>query len=179
LHDGTVALRPWSDRDLGCVAEASRDPDIPNGTTVPVPYSDAAGSAFVARQQDRWASGQGLSLAVVDASTEGAVGLACLLHRQQPGVLGVGYWTVATARRRGLTTRAVTLLSRWALGQPSVGRLEALVSPDNAASIGVLQRAGFVREGTLRGYLPTDNGRADMLIFSLLAGDLGAADPAP
>jgi ribosomal-protein-alanine N-acetyltransferase len=84
-----------------------------------------------------------------------------------------------TARRRGLTTRAVTLLSRWALGQPSVGRLEALVAPDNAASIGVLVGVGFVREGTLRSYLPTGDGRADMLIFSLLADDLGAADPAP
>jgi ribosomal-protein-alanine N-acetyltransferase len=35
LTDGEVVLRRWEDTDLACVEEASRDPVIPAGTTVP------------------------------------------------------------------------------------------------------------------------------------------------
>jgi hypothetical protein len=35
LTDNVVLLRRWARDDLGCVEEATQDPDIPKGTTVP------------------------------------------------------------------------------------------------------------------------------------------------
>jgi RimJ/RimL family protein N-acetyltransferase len=153
LSDGQVLLRSWTYCDLPCIEEASRDPVIPTGTTVPSPFSEQAGLAFLERQWQRSASGEGLSLAVTEAGTDTAIGLVCLLHRQQPGVVGVGFWTVESRRRRGFARRGVSLLSRWALGLPAVARLEALVEPDNEGSIRVLEGAGFRREGLLQAYL--------------------------
>jgi [ribosomal protein S5]-alanine N-acetyltransferase len=171
LSDGQVLLRTWSQDDLGCIEAASLDPVIPGGTTVPSVFSEEAGHAFVARQWGRSTSGEGLSLAITEAGTGVAVGLIVLLHRQQPGVVGVGYWMLASSRRRGFTRRALSLLSPWSLGLPAVTRLEALVEPWNNGSVRVLEGAGFRLEGLLRAYLDLDTGRADALLYSRLGDD--------
>jgi ribosomal-protein-alanine N-acetyltransferase len=170
-HDG-LWLRCWTFHDLSCIEEASRDPEIPNVTTVPRSFSEKAGREFIERQWERAALGQGLSLAIVDSATDAAVGLIALLHRQKPGVVGLGYWIVASRRREGYAIRAVSLLSGWALTLPSVGRLEALVDPGNVASVRVLERAHFEHEGNLRGYFSFPPARQDAMPFSLILDDV-------
>jgi RimJ/RimL family protein N-acetyltransferase len=51
---------------------------------------------------------------------------------------------------RGYASDAVTTLLRFAFEQLSLHRLEADPDPRNAASIRVLRKQGFVREGLLR-----------------------------
>lgn len=63
LRDEQILLRNWTYEDLPCIEEASRDQVIPTITTVPSPFSEEAGRAFVERQWKRQASGEGLSLA--------------------------------------------------------------------------------------------------------------------
>jgi hypothetical protein len=53
LTDGTVVLRHWAEGDIGCVEEASRDPHIPQGTTVPAIFTVAEGLAWIERQWGR------------------------------------------------------------------------------------------------------------------------------
>jgi RimJ/RimL family protein N-acetyltransferase len=56
-----------------------------------------------------------------------------------------------------------------------VQRLELTTAPENAASQRVAERAGFTREGVLRGLTAAtkNNGRRDSVMFSLLPADLG------
>jgi [ribosomal protein S5]-alanine N-acetyltransferase len=96
-----------------------------------------------------------------------------LRFRAQPAAAGIGYWLTPAARGRGLATRAVGLLSRWGLRDGGLERVEAPVEPENRASVGVVERAGFVREGCLRRYLELDGRAADALVYALIPGDLG------
>lgn len=169
LEDGFVRLRRWEERDLACVRAAATDPRIPSGTTVPANYSEAEGMAFIKRQGGRQDEGQGLSLAIEEAATSSAVGLIALLFRPEPLVAGIGYWVIPQARGRRFASRAIALLSPWALHQASVRRVEALVDPRNPASIRALEVSGFQKEGLLRSYL---RGTEDVLIYSLLPRDL-------
>jgi [ribosomal protein S5]-alanine N-acetyltransferase len=91
----------------------------------------------------------------------------------QPGTVGLGYWVLARARRRGLASRAADLLVRWALAAAGLQRVEALVDPDNVASKRVVEKAGFQREGYLRSYLgpDADGRRSDALLYSLVRED--------
>lgn len=76
------------------------------------------------------------------------------------------------ARGRGLTTRAMGLLIGWAF-DAGVARLWAGTRPENVAAQRVLEKAGFRREGLLRGRLPGPDGtRTDSVLFGLLASDL-------
>jgi hypothetical protein len=77
LTDGVVRLRRWSEDDLECVRQAATDARIPAGTTVPLLFSEAAGREFIRRQWGRAESGEGLSLAIADA-TGAALGLTWL-----------------------------------------------------------------------------------------------------
>ena len=66
LGDGVLVLRRWTDSDIGCVEEGSRDPDIPSGTTVPARFTPAEGLAWIERQWGRADKREGLSLAMPD-----------------------------------------------------------------------------------------------------------------
>ena len=166
LGDGVVRLRPWREDDLGCVRAAAEDPRIPAVTTVPVVFSVEAGHAFIRRQWSRVDNGEGVLLVIADAVTGEALGSAVLMQRPQPGVAGLGYWLVPSARGQGTATRAAGLLSSWALDIAGVARVEAWVEPDNEASRRVLAAAGFQQEGILRSFLAFQGRRADAVVFS-------------
>lgn len=172
LTSSRVSLRKWAHDDLPCVAEAATDPEIPRGTTVPVEYTEPAAREWIERQWSRQTTGQGLSVAVVEASSQSAVGLIYLGLRRPEGHCEIGYWLVPSARGRGLGTDAVALSSRWVLTTTEVYRLYAHVIPDNGASLGLLAKCGFTREGVLRSYLTRDDGTFDVVSFSLLSADL-------
>ena len=85
-----------------------------------------------------------------------------------PGVCEIGVELVPEARGDGLGTEAVSLLSRHLLAS-GFGRVQASTSVDNAAMRGALEKAGFEYEGTLRGYMPEQDGRADFALYALTA----------
>jgi RimJ/RimL family protein N-acetyltransferase len=170
LTDGTVRLRRWEESDIGCVEEASWDPDIPAGTTVPAHFTVSEGLAWIERAWRRADSG-GLSVAITDAGSGEALGTVVLMFRK-PGTVEIGYWLIERARGRRLASRAVALLAPWALTEAGLARVEALVVPENIASQRVVESVGFRREGHLRSYLVFDKGRADAFIYSLLPSDL-------
>jgi [ribosomal protein S5]-alanine N-acetyltransferase len=176
LTDGVVLLRRWEESDLACVEEASRDPRIPQGTTVPAVFTRAEGIAWIERQWRRAENGEGVSLATAEAATGEAVGVVVLLLRPNGGrrapTAEIGYWVIDRGRGRGYASRAVGLVARWGLTDAGLDRIEALVEPENVASQRVLERAGFQREGHLRSYLVFGDRRADALIYSLLPEDV-------
>ncbi len=54
-------------------------------------------------------------------------------------------------RKKGYATEAVTLFSAYLFrAEPTILRLTAMTRSDNKASIGMLEKCGFQREGTLR-----------------------------
>lgn len=169
LTDGSTLLRAWTLDDLECVEEASTDPRIPESTTVPAAYSDAAGREFIERQWSRLDQGAGLSLAIASSTTDAALGLVVLTLRPQTGVAGIGYWILPSSRVVGHASRAVRMLTEWALTDTGLARVEAWVEPENLASQLVLTAAGFAREGTLRSFLAFPTRRADAMVFSRIA----------
>lgn len=172
LSDDLVRLRPWTMDDLGCIEQASRDSEIRRGTTVPSAYTLEEGRGFVVRQWARQVDGVGLSVAISDVASGGAVGLIALLRRDTPMTVGVGYWVLPEQRRQGRATRAIRLLSRWAIEQAGMARVDARVMPDNEPSLRALRNCGFVSEGILRSHLYLEGRHHDMVSLSLIAGDL-------
>jgi ribosomal-protein-alanine N-acetyltransferase len=151
LTAGRIVLRPWQEGDLVVVAEASRDPYIPQITTVPAPYSDEAGLAWIARQGERVAAGVGLPFCVADAATDRARGFCALwLDERHRARARCGYWLAPSARGHGLAVTALTLVADWAFASCGIVRLELLIEPQNAASRRVAERAGFVPAAGMR-----------------------------
>lgn len=70
-----------------------------------------------------------------------------------------------------MATTAVRLVSGWAFEKLGINRLNLITAPENLASQRVAERAGFTREGLLRAWMPTSDGRRDSVMFSLLPDD--------
>jgi RimJ/RimL family protein N-acetyltransferase len=90
-----------------------------------------------------------------------------------PAIGELGYMVGPQARRRGVATRAVELLTVWGFETLGIERMEILVDPRNDPSVRVAEAAGYRREGLLRGYRPSrDAGaRLDLAIYARLRSD--------
>jgi RimJ/RimL family protein N-acetyltransferase len=172
LADDLVVLRPWEERDIPVLADWAQDPQIVRWTAITVGYDQFNARAFRAHAHRERVRGHAMYLAIADAQDGVAVG-SCDLRRpvpDDPGLGELGYLLGPEGRGRGLATAAVRLLARYALEQLRMARVQALVHPDNARSLRVLERAGFEREGVLRGYRDGSAGREDRVVLSLVPG---------
>ena len=171
LSDGVVTLRPPLPSDVPAVTRACQDPEIHRWLAfLPSPYTEDSGRYYVADAEAMWRRGRRASFVIVDA--DGVfLGTAALTFHDD-GVASVGYWLAAEARGRGAATRATSLIARWAFDAIGVERLELTTEPGNEASQRVAERAGFTREGVLRGHLKTPDGRRDSVVFARLPDDV-------
>ncbi|MGI8524869.1 MAG: GNAT family N-acetyltransferase [Pseudolabrys sp.] len=80
----------------------------------------------------------------------------------------IGYWIGAPFTRRGHMSAAVRALIPFAFGSLRLHRLEAACIPDNAASVALLKKTGFRREGYAKQYLCINGVWADHLLFARL-----------
>ncbi len=83
----------------------------------------------------------------------------------------LGYWVDSAVAGRGFTPRAVTLVAEHCFNEVGLHRLEANIRPENAASLRVVDKVGFVAEGRRRRYLAIDGDYRDHLSYALLAED--------
>ena len=81
---------------------------------------------------------------------------------------GIGYDLAQAYWNRGYMTEAVCAIVRYGFENLNVNRIEALVIPGNDASVRVLEKLGFQREGILREYGFWKNRFWDLQMFALL-----------
>jgi RimJ/RimL family protein N-acetyltransferase len=173
-----VILRPFRFEDAALVQSVASDPLIPLITTVPASGDLADARAYIERQHDRLASGEGYSFAIADAATSAAVGqIGLWLRNYSDGRASAGYWVASEFRHRGYVTAALTALSRWGLSIAGIHRLELYVEPWNEGSWRAAERAGYRREGLLRSWQPVGHDRRDMYMYSLLPQDIPPEAP--
>jgi ribosomal-protein-alanine N-acetyltransferase len=83
----------------------------------------------------------------------------------------LGYQIGAEFARQGYMTEAIQLLLRYAFADLKLHRLEANIQPGNVASIALVKRAGFVREGYSRRYLKIHGRWRDHERWAILVED--------
>jgi RimJ/RimL family protein N-acetyltransferase len=136
LSDGEVTLRPWRERDAAALAALCQDETIVHWTNVPAEYTEHMAHARIAEAEADREAGRALILAVVDADTDEPLGACDLrLAENDPHQAEVAYMLAEAARGRGVMTRAVRLLSRWAIEELGVAQVEIFAHPENLASI--------------------------------------------
>ena len=85
--------------------------------------------------------------------------------------LDIGYWLMPEHWGRGLMQECLSAILRFALSSLGVHRIHADVEPENPASARLLERIGFVFEGTLRDVEYKDGRFLSLHQYSLLATD--------
>jgi len=115
----------------------------------------------------------GYALFVFSATSGALVGglTLCNVRRGVTQSCTLGYWIGATYARQGYMTAAVRAVVPFVFDSLELHRLEAACLPTNAASIKLLEKTGFQREGLARRYLRINGVWQDHLLYALLDGD--------
>jgi RimJ/RimL family protein N-acetyltransferase len=176
LGDGVVSLQPWRDPDVAeLVAALDGDPEITHWMhQIPQPYTESDARGYISASTAVWRAGSGATFAVRDESQRIAGSLGMRVIDAEDDVVEVGYWTAAHSRGRGLTTRALVLVSHWLFDTVGAARIQLRADVENIASQRVAEKAGFVREGVLRssGVNARLRRRVDYVMYSLLPDEL-------
>ena len=91
------------------------------------------------------------------------------------GVLEIGYWIRESRAGQGLGTEATAAVARVGFDVAGAERIEIRVDPENAASLAIPRKLGFVEEALLRHVLPAQDGtplQRDAVVFALLREEL-------
>lgn len=148
LDDGVVRLRPPAAEDAEAIYAGCQDPDVGRFTAVPVPYMFHHATDWIERAPRSWETASATPMVILDWKTGELLG-GCGLLEMRPDRAEIGYWVKREARGRGVATRAVRLLTDWALAEPvlHLAVVELLADVRNVASHRVAEKAGYVCEG--------------------------------
>ncbi len=92
--------------------------------------------------------------------------------RRGPAQSGtLGYWIGARYARQGYMSEAIAGLVHHAFLKLDLSRVEAACLPENAASRGVLERAGFKYEGVAQSYLQIAGRWRNHVLYANLRAD--------
>ena len=151
-HDGFF-LRDWpavwKDGDQAKFVALADDRDVWLNLRdrFPHPYTLADAEEWVALQQDRDPV-EKFAICSADGPI-GGIGLT-LRERDLQHSAELGYWLGKSFWGRGIATAAARAVTGYAFRDLELLRIDALVLTENMASIRVLEKAGFQREGLLR-----------------------------
>jgi ribosomal-protein-alanine N-acetyltransferase len=95
----------------------------------------------------------------------------CNVRRGVTQSCTLGYWIGAKYAQQGYMTAAVRAVIPFVFDSLELHRLEAACLPTNAASIKLLEKTGFKREGLARRYLRINGVWQDHLLYALLDND--------
>ena len=172
LETARLRLRPFADGDADDLFALQSNAHILRYWDAP-PWTDRArADQFLATCRTMADEGTGARLAI-DRLADGAFIGWCTLARWNPTFrsASLGYCFSDSVWGQGYATEAAGALLEWAFTTLDLNRVQAEADTRNAASARVLEKLGFVHEGTLRQDCIVNGEVSDSWVFGLLRSD--------
>jgi len=170
---GPCLLRPWTSDDLTSLVRHANSRRVWLGVRdrFPHPYTREVGQQWLARVVTE----RPPSALAIDVMGEAVGGVGAILGSDvNRHTAEVGYWLGEAYWGKGIATAAVSAFLPWASEAFGLSRFIGHVFSSNPASMRVLEKAGFVREGVMRKHAIKDGRYLDELIYGRLMRNLDA-----
>ena len=169
LDTARLQLRPVTSADADALFALHSSAYVLRYWDAP-PWSERArADRFIAACRQMAEDGSGARLAM-DRVFDGAFIGWCSLTRWNPDYrsASMGYCLDDAAWGHGYATEAARAVLQWAFGTLDLNRVQAETDTRNAASARVLEKLGFVREGTLREDCVVNGEVSDSWVYGLI-----------
>jgi ribosomal-protein-alanine N-acetyltransferase len=178
LHTARLRLRPFTSADADALYVLHSNAYVLRYWDAP-PWSERArAERFIAACRQMAEDGSGARLAMDRLSDESFVGW-CSLTRWNPDYrsASLGYCLGDAAWGHGYATEAARSMLQWAYDTLDLNRVQAETDTRNVASARVLEKLGFVREGTLREDCVVNGDVSDSWVYGLLRREWQPSTP--
>jgi ribosomal-protein-alanine N-acetyltransferase len=171
LRGPHLTLRPPDPGDAPALLALARDPEVTRWFSWGPYTSVEQPLAWIAEQEAKREQGVQLDFVVHDREHGpiGVTGLGELSRRDRRAM--VGTWFGRDHWGTGANAESKALVAHAAFAICGLERLGAYSNPDNVRSANALERVGFTREGTLRGWHRHGDRQLDVHIFGMLRAD--------
>ena len=169
LHTARLRLRPFDDADADALFALHSSAEVLRYWDAP-PWSERArAQPFITACRQMADDGTGARLAM-DRAPEGTFIGWCSLTRWNPDYrsASLGYCLDDGAWGQGFATEAARALLQWGFDTLDLNRVQAETDTRNVMSARVLEKLGFVREGTLREDCVVNGEVSDSWVFGLI-----------
>jgi RimJ/RimL family protein N-acetyltransferase len=168
LDCGSATVRDWREGDRDALARFANNRKVWRNLKdrFPHPYTERDAEAWLAlARTDPGRTGWAIE---IDGQSAGGIGLVplCDVYAR---TAHIGYWLGEPYWGRGIMTDAVRAVSAYALEERGFLRLEAPVFAWNPASMRVLEKCGYQREGVMRRSVFKDGEITDCVLYARLA----------
>ena len=175
LHTARLKLRPFVGADTEALFALHSSTDVLRYWDAPPWTEPARAERFIATCRQIEEEGSGARLAM-NRGSDGAFLGWCGLTRYDPvhRSASLGFCLTETAWGHGYATEAAGSLLGWAFDCLDLNRVQAEADTRNAACARVLEKLGFVHEGTLREDCVVDGEVSDSWVYGLLKREFGS-----
>ena len=158
-------VRPWAESDAVSLQRHANNRRVSMHLRdrFPFPYEIENARAFL-----NWSANQpSPTVWAIDVAGEAVGGIGIELHSDVERVSAeIGYWLGEELWGRGIVTEALIAVTAEGFKRFDITRLYAVPFSDHAASVRVLEKAGYIREGHLRQSAIKDGQIRDQLLFA-------------
>ena len=169
LHTARLRLRPFNDSDADALFALHSNAYVLRYWDAPPWNERQRAEGFLATCREIAEAGTGARLAV-DRVSDGTFIGWCGLTRWNPDYRSssLGYCFDDAAWGHGYATESARAMLQWAFDTLEMNRVQAETDTRNAASARVLEKLGFVREGTLREDCVVNGEASDSWVYGLI-----------
>lgn len=167
-----IFIRQLKKSDAPDVAQYANDTAIVKYTTLPFPYNEENALEFIAHTHTKMRNKESFELGIELLDTKqiiGTIGLMKMDHTNKNAELG--YWLGKPYWDQKLMKEAVQLMLTFGFDSLGLERIYARVMIPNTRSIKLLEKCGFVYEGTLRKANLVQEEWIDDVMYALLKQD--------
>jgi len=172
LHTERLTLRPFTDADAEDLFALQSNSAVLRYWDSP-PWTERSRiTRFMAGCRQMADEGTGARVAIERASDQAFLGW-CTFNSWNPDFrsASLGYCLNEAAWGHGYATEAGGAILRWAFDTLDLNRVQSESDTRNVASARVLEKLGFVREGTLREDCVVNGDVSDTWVYGLLRRD--------
>lgn len=180
LHTARLRLRPFTAADTDAIYALGSNAAVLRYWDAP-PWSERAqAERFIANCEKMAREGFGVRLAIERSADQSFIGW-CAFQKWEPEYRSamIGYCFAEAAWGQGYATEAAGAVLQWAFDTLDLNRVESGADTRNRASERVLEKLGFVREGTRRESCIVNGEVSDDSVYGLLRREWMAFQPKP
>ena len=170
LESARLRLRPLRDDDLADLYAVFADPDVMRYWTRPPMRDINEARAYLAEINANFESRTAFKWGITRLDHDRVIGTTSLFRLDTPHQTAeIGYALGSAHWGNGYAAEAVHRTCRFAFEELHLRRLEADIDPRHHASIHVVEKVGFQREGVLRERYIYQDEIQDVVYYGLLA----------